>query len=131
MFYAHLKAQLSIHVIKITREHFAGSSFSFFLSIRHRLFPFCDITARGNYGCSEHRSYIFMFCVLVDKNACKEDMWADCEKSTSAYDKSKTIAEKSAWDFVKELPGMHVRIAQFLNILAVLQYGKGQRIECN
>jgi len=37
---------------------------------------------------------------------CTEEMWADTEKSTSAYDKSKAIAEKAAWDFIKtELPG--------------------------
>ena len=70
-----------------------------------------------------------MFCVIVDKNACKEDMWADCEKSTSAYDKSKTIAEKSAWDLVKELPGMHIKESTIPH--TILQFWKGQKIESN
>ena len=42
----------------------------------------------------------------MDKNACDEKQWADTEKSTSAYDKSKAIAERAAWDFIEEkVPG--------------------------
>ena len=43
--------------------------------------------------------------VAVDKKALTEDDWADLEKVTSAYDKSKTLSEQAAWDFMKELPG--------------------------
>jgi len=34
-----------------------------------------------------------------------EEDWTDPEK-LDAYGKSKTLAEKAAWDYVKELPGM-------------------------
>lgn len=35
-----------------------------------------------------------------------EEDWTDPEK-LDAYGKSKTLAEKAAWDYVKELPGKH------------------------
>lgn len=34
-----------------------------------------------------------------------EDDWPDISKAGSAYAKSKPLAEKAAWDFVKDLPG--------------------------
>lgn len=35
-----------------------------------------------------------------------EEDWADPESPTiDAYSKSKTLAEKAAWDYLKELPG--------------------------
>lgn len=35
-----------------------------------------------------------------------EESWTDPESTTiDAYTKSKAVAEKAAWDFVKELPG--------------------------
>ncbi|XP_067950105.1 uncharacterized protein [Watersipora subatra] len=37
-----------------------------------------------------------------DKDTCNEEMWADVDKSPSAYDKGKAIAERAAWDFMKE-----------------------------
>lgn len=49
--------------------------------------------------------YTFLSLTLVDKSVCTEEMWADSEKTPSAYDKSKTIAETAAWTFIKDLPG--------------------------
>ena len=34
-----------------------------------------------------------------------EEDWADPEKVSDAYTKSKVVVEKTAWDFIKELPG--------------------------
>lgn len=47
-----------------------------------------------------------LLCLPVDKDTCNEEMWADVDKSPSAYDKGKAIAERAAWDFMKEqVPG--------------------------
>jgi len=35
-----------------------------------------------------------------------EETWADADKAQSAYDKSKTLSEKAAWDFMGEQPGL-------------------------
>ena len=36
-----------------------------------------------------------------------EEDWGDIEKVQDPYNKSKIMAEKAAWDFVKELPGWY------------------------
>ena len=44
--------------------------------------------------------------VDMSKTFTEED-WTDPEK-LDAFGKSKTLAEKAAWDFVKELPGINL-----------------------
>lgn len=36
-----------------------------------------------------------------------EDDWQNTEAATTAYEKSKGIAEKAAWEFVAQLPSTH------------------------
>lgn len=64
-----------------------------------------------------HSSYWYVIVVLpiggpaalaADPNKVfNEEDWTDPEK-LDAYGKSKTLAEKAAWDYVKELPGILV-----------------------
>lgn len=49
-----------------------------------------------------------------DKVHTEED-WSDVE-TLDAYAKSKTLAEKAAWDFIKELPGMYFLPVSFVSV---------------
>ena len=56
-----------------------------------------------------------------------EKNWAIVNKIENAYSKSKPLAEKAAWDFVKELPGeqnligpMHIQELFVVIILLIL-----------
>ena len=47
-----------------------------------------------------------MTTVEADKSYTEEDWAPDSEKIQDTYARSKMLAEKAAWDFIKELPGM-------------------------
>lgn len=46
--------------------------------------------------------------ILVRDEPLTEEDWSDIEKAPSVYEKSKSIAEKTAWDYVKSLPCMYI-----------------------
>ena len=55
-----------------------------------------------------------MFSSLIEDvpSTLTEDNWIDLDASSSAYARSKGIAERAAWKFIDELPGTpfwHVR----------------------
>ena len=67
-------------------------------------------------ACFSHETDHFIFPLLDGQGeankAYNEDDWMEPEV-LNAYGKSKTMAEKAAWEYVKELPGIIKQVQTF------------------
>ena len=79
----------------------------FKVQVRARAYKNQNMANSTNAGQFATKPFFFFFFpgsnTATDKVHTEED-WSDVE-TLDAYAKSKTLAEKAAWDFIKELPG--------------------------